>query len=104
MEIVERRRRVWFSRMSSRGSIHARRAYSEVIFWGKFFSVLAAYCVAFFIGCCAEAAVVKITVENVRVGRGKLHLALFNSNESWDREDSILDPEFLRIKEGLKSF
>jgi uncharacterized protein (DUF2141 family) len=53
-----------------------------------------AFGVALFIGCCAEAAVVKITVENVRVGRGKLHLALFNSHESWDREDSILDPEF----------
>jgi uncharacterized protein (DUF2141 family) len=80
--------------MSSRGSTPAPRAYSEVIFWRKFFSLLTAFCVALFIGCCAEAAAVKITVENVRVGRGKLHLALFNSDESWDREDSILDPEF----------
>ena len=60
----------------------------------KFYSLLTAFGVALFIGCCAEAAVVKITVENVRVGRGKLHLALFNSYDSWDREAPILSPEF----------
>jgi uncharacterized protein (DUF2141 family) len=61
---------------------------------GKFFSLFIAFGVALFIGICAEAAALKITVENVRVGRGDLHLALFNSYESWDREDPILDPEF----------
>jgi hypothetical protein len=92
--------------VNTRGSItvgelvglQARLAYPSVgltrYFLGRFFSLLTAFGVALFIGCCAEAAVVKITVENVRVGWGKLHLALFNSNESWDREDSILDPEF----------
>jgi uncharacterized protein (DUF2141 family) len=63
-------------------------------FLGKVFSLLIYFGVALFIGCCAEAAVVKITVENVRVGRGNLHLALFNSYESWDREAPILNPEF----------
>ena len=66
---------------------------SEVIL-GKFFSALAAFGVALVIGCCADAAAVKIAVENVRVGRGNLHLALFNSYESWDREAPILNPEF----------
>ena len=63
-------------------------------FLRKFLRLLTAFGVALFIGSCAEAAVVKITVENVRVGRGKLHLALFNSYESWDRESPILAREF----------
>jgi uncharacterized protein (DUF2141 family) len=63
-------------------------------FLGKLFSVFTAFGIALLIGCSAEAAAVKISVENVRVGRGNLHLALFKSQEGWDREDSILDPEF----------
>lgn len=62
---------------------------------GKIFSLLTAFGIAFLIGsCAAEAAVVKIIVENVRVGRGNLHLALFNNYESWDKESPILSPEF----------
>ena len=62
---------------------------------GRVFSLLTAFGVAFFVGsCAAEAAVLKIIVENVRVGRGNLQLAVFNSHAGWDREDSILDPEF----------
>jgi uncharacterized protein (DUF2141 family) len=65
---------------------------------GKF-TLLTAFGVALFIGsCAAEAAVVKIIVENVRVGLGTLHLALFNSYESWDREAPILNPEFPPIQ------
>ena len=79
------------------------------------FSLLTAFGAALLVGACAaEAAVVKITVENVRVGRGNLHLALFNSYESWDGETPILHPEFrptqgtteilLELPPGLYSF
>jgi len=68
-------------------------AFSEVIL-GKIFSLVTGFGVALSIGCCAESAVLKIIVENVRIGRGNLHLAVFNSYEGWDSEDSILDPEF----------
>jgi len=64
-------------------------------FLGQVFSLLSAFGVAFFIGsCAAEAAVAKIIEEIVRVGRDNLHLALFNSYESWDREAPILSSEF----------
>ena len=51
-------------------------ALSKVILLEKFFRLLTAFGAALIIACCAEAAVVKITVENVRVGRGNLHLLI----------------------------